>query len=298
MKRYFFKWLPVMLMAVMSVGLMSCGDDDNELDKDHGRSVDTQEKKKAEIIQNLRGYKWVGKSTDYDEYSYGSSTYKYTWILYFTSDHEGVMHYIGVEDDSYFGISRNEEHIDFTYTVNGTTIQLDGGSNFCFDYYGIYMMEGEDMYVPKEMESSDYEYLQEHKKGYHGIAGPLDSKVYIKDGEGVYLGSDYYNGKYSYLFRFTIGTEDENAYRKGMKEIKLTIWSDDASLSARYYFFGDQYKKFISFEPSEDAKEFSETVYYYSPYSEITLHYKLEYYNSTDEKWYSVQSKELTFVAN
>ena len=155
-KKDYLQLLVMMMVALLSVGFVSCKEDDEKIDDNRG---------KDEIIKDLMSHKWTGSSTDYDVYSYGGAIYTETWVVYFTSENEGVMHVLIEDKDSSLGTSKREEHLDFTYVVDGTKVRLSGGSNFVFDYYGNYMMEGDDIFTSSALTSSDQTYLQEHKNG-------------------------------------------------------------------------------------------------------------------------------------
>lgn len=155
MNNIIFNWKTIILTAIVCIGFTSCG----SYSGDDEVITDTNV-----IIENLKSHKWIGSSTEYDEYSYGVGTFTQTWTLYFTSESTGVMHCRIVDKDSSLGTSRREEHIDFTYTIDGTKIRLGGDSNFVFDYYGDYMMEHEDRFNPYQMTNDDYTYISNHEK--------------------------------------------------------------------------------------------------------------------------------------
>ena len=95
-KDFFWSLTAIMMAAMLSIVFVSCKDKEDETNK------------KDEIVQNLMNYKWTGSSTDYDVYSYGGATYTQTWTVYFTSDHEGVMHVIIVDHDSALVTNKEE----------------------------------------------------------------------------------------------------------------------------------------------------------------------------------------------
>lgn len=286
-KKCFCSLLPLMVVAMVSLCLLSCGDDD-----DDNQSGGNQ----SEIIQNLMSHKWTGSSTDYDVYSYGAATYTQTWTVYFTSDHEGVMHVRIVDRDSSLGTSRSEEHIDFSYSVDGNKVRLYGGSNFVFDYYGSYMMEGDDVFEPSAMTSSDYTYLQEHKEGYHGTDGKIDTEVYIINDNEILMGvNDLGNGWYSYVLQFGFGANSDDAYRKGMTQMRLTVWADNGCLDTSYKTSNYGKKKTYTLYLSSTERDWYDWIFVQSKDTKITFNYELEYYNSKDGQWYDIQSRKLTF---
>lgn len=276
--------LTVLMFAMISVNLSSCDDDDNQTGGNEN-----------EIIQNLMSHKWTGSSVDYDVYSYGAATYTQTWTVYFTSDHEGVMHVRVVDRDSSLGTSKSEEHIDFSYSVDGSKVRLYGGSNFVFDYYGDYMMEGDDLFKASSMTSSDYTYLQEHKDGYHGTEGKIDSEVYIINDNEILKGvSDLENGWYSYVLQFGFGATSDDAYRKGMTQMRLTVWADNGCLDTSYKIANYGKKKSYTLYLSSTERDWYDWIIVLSKDTKITFNYELEYYNSKDGQWYDIQSRKIT----
>lgn len=279
--------LTIILLAMLSINLSSCREFDDDIPSIGGKS---------EIIQNLKKYKWMGSSTSYDEYSYGVSSTKQTWIIYFTSDNEGVMHIREVEHDSSLGNSRNEYHVDFSYSVDGNQIKLYGGSNFVFTYYGNYMMQGEDFFEPYEMTSSDYTYLREHKEGYHGTEGKIDTEVFVISDNDIFKGvSDLGNGWYVYELQFGFGASSDDAYRKGMTQMKLTVWADNGCLDNSYKISNYGKKKTYTLYLSSTNREWYNWIYVQSKDAQITFNYELEYYNSKNGQWYDIQNRKLTF---
>ena len=290
MNKNLFYWITIMVVAIVGVGFVSCGGDDND-----NQSGDNQN----EIIQNLMSHKWTGSSTDYDEYSYGVALYTQTWTVYFTSNHEGVMHIRIVDRDSSLGTSRSEEHIDFSYYVEGNKIHLYGGSNFFFDYFGDFMTEGDNVFESSQMTSSDYTYLQEHKGGYHGTEGKIDTEVFIINENEILMGvNNLGNGWYSYVLQFGFGVNSDDAYKKGITQIKLTIWADNGCFDLNYKTSDYGKKKTYTLYLSSSEREWYDWIYIQSKDTKITFNYELEYYNSKDGQWYDIQSRKLTFNAN
>lgn len=154
-----------LLLLPLCMGMMACGGDDGD---DPNPTPDTPNNPdiKEEIIQKLMNHKWKGSETEYSEYSYGSSVYTQTWTVYFISDNKGVMHWTAVDKDSSLGTDRSEGDSKFSYSVSGNKIQLYGNSNFCFEYYGDFLMEGETMFSPQSLDSSDKIYLLSFAENY------------------------------------------------------------------------------------------------------------------------------------
>lgn len=278
----------ILVAAVLSVVLASCR---------KPRYIDSLVEPVG-ITQNLMSHKWTGSSTDYDVYSYGAATFKQTWTVYFTSNREGVMHVVIEDNDSSLGKSKREEHLDFTYTVDGTKVRLSGGSNFVFDYYGSFMMEGDDMFTASALTQADQTYLQEHKNGYHGTDGPVDSEVFVISDNEILMGvNTLENGWYSYVLQFGFGATGNDAYKKGITKMRLTAWADNGCIDASYNTYNYGKKKEYMLYLSSTTREWYDLIFVSSRDSRITFNYRLEYYNSTDGRWYDVQSRKLTFYA-
>lgn len=284
-KKKLWSLLTIMLGAMVSISLSSCKDDENQ-----------SERNQSEILQNLMNHKWIGSSTNYDIYSYGAGTFTQTWTVYFTSDHEGVIHVRIVDRDSSLGTSRREEHIDFSYSVDGNKVRLYGGSNFVFDYYGSYMMEGDDIFEPSAITSSDYTYLQEHKEGYHGTEGEIDTEVYIINDDEIFKGvKELENGWFCYELQFGFGASSDDAYRKGMTKMRLTVWADNGCLNNSYKTSNYGKKTTYTLYMSSTERDWYGWIFVFSKDTKITFNYELEYYNSKDGQWYDIQSRKLTF---
>lgn len=126
--------------------------------------------------------------------------------------------------------------------------------------------------------------------------GGVDTEVYIINDYEMLKGVENLgNGWYSYLLQFGFGANSDDAYRKGMTQIKLTAWADNGSFDFNYktsnYGKKNTYTLYLS--PSE--KDWYGMIPIQSKDNKITFNYKLEYYNSVDGKWYEIQSRTLTF---
>ncbi len=285
-RNYLWNLLAIMMAAMLSVVFVSCNDKEEE------EPIPS----KNEIVQNLRSHKWTGSSTDYDVYSYGGATYTQTWTVYFTSDTEGVMHVKIVDRDSSLGTTKEEEHLDFTYTVDGTKIRLSGGSNFVFDYYGDFLMEGDDIFKSSAMTQADYTYLEEHKKG--GTDGPIDTEVFVINDSEILMGvNTLENGWYSYVLQFGFGANSDEAYKKGITQMKLTVWADNGCLNTSYKTYNYGKKKTYTLYLSSTKRDWYDLIWVNSKDTQVTFNYKLEYYNSNNGQWYDVRSRKLTFTA-
>lgn len=289
MKNNYLNWMVIIMVAIMSVSFESCGDDDDDNQSDGNQN---------EVIQNLMSHKWTGSSTDYDVYSYGTSTYTQTWTVYFTSEHEGVMHVKVVDRDSSLGTSRSEEHIDFSYSVDGNKVRLYGGSNFVFDYYGSYMMEGDDIFASSALTSSDYTYLREHKNGYHGNEGEIKADMIFE--MSLYNTVDYSQqndnatrGWYMYNIDYRVGATTD-AYKKGVSRMRVTVWASNASCaSLKTSDYGKKHSE--TFNLSSTDLTFLDRLPMLSKERSIILNYVVEYYNSKDNSWYVFREGKNSF---
>ena len=273
------------MVAFLSLVFTSCSGDENENQTNWNQK---------EIIKNLMNHKWTGSFTDYDVYSYGAATYTETYTVYFTSEHEGVMHIIIVDRDSSLGTNRREEHIDFFYTVDGNKVRLSGGSNFVFVYYGNYMMEGDDLFTSNEMTSSDYNYLQEHKSGYHGKDGEITGDFSFETSliNTKEFGQDAM-GWYQYMIDYIVGTT-EDTYRKGVSMIRVTVWSSNATYSSlKTSDYGKKHSE--TFYLSLTNLSFRDRLLMLSKDRSFILNYEVEYFNSKDNSWYTYRSGTVSF---
>ena len=287
MKKNLFNWMAMLVVAIVICFAASCN---------KGESSPSDQS--SEIVDNLMKYKWVAIITDYDAYSYGASTFTQIMTVYFISDHEGVMNVLIKDNDSSLGKKTREQHIDFTYSVDVKKVRLSGGSSFCFDYYGNYMLEGTDMFKASEMTSSDYTYLRDHKAGYHGTDGPINTTIYTLDeSEIFYHVADAGNGWYEYYLKFGFYPEDD-AQKKGLTRIKITMWVENGSWGwetnpRNTSNYGKEETSTLNLDLAE--KEWFEHLRVFSKDDKIYFNYKLEYYNSYNSKWYECSRKRLTF---
>lgn len=286
--KYIIRITIAILTSFLCLGNMSCGSNgDEEYSGDD----------KSRIVQNLMSKKWIYSFTDYDVYSYGGAIYTQTVTFYFISDYEGVLYVKSVDDDSALGKKIYEEHIDFNYNIEGSVIYLYNGSNYTFEYFGDYMMEGDQLFQASALTSSDYLYLKEHQEGYHGTAGPIDTEVYYMNESDIYISATeaVTKGWFLYTLQFGFGANDYDAYKKGMTEMRLTVWVengclDEASLTTLNY--GKKKAYYLALSSTE--KDWYNWIFVHSKDSQIVLNYELEYYNSYNGEWYSILSKRLT----
>ena len=263
--------------------LISCGDDE-----DNSSSVST-----SDIVKNLMTHKWTGQATDYDIYSNSAAIYKQTWTVYFVTENTGVMHWKAVDNDSSLGTSKNEDDIEFSYTVNGSKIYLSGGCDFIFDYYGDFLMLNDTKFIPSSYSSADYSYLQNYKR-----EGPIDTEVnIINDSEILRSVIDNENGIYTYVLQFGFGASNNDAYQKGMEQIQATIWVDNGCIG-EWNSKNVGKKKTYTLYLSTSKKDFFDWIYVDSKSTSIKFNYVLEYYNSKDKNWYDITNHSFTIYAN
>ena len=116
-----------------------------------------------------------------------------------------------------------------------------------------------------------------------------ESDIYISATEAVT------KGWFLYTLQFGFGANDYDAYKKGMTEMRLTVWVengclDEASLTTLNY----GKKKAYYLDLSSTEKDWYNWIFVHSKDSQIVLNYELEYYNSYNGEWYSILSKRLT----
>lgn len=289
MKTIVFKCLIVVVSSIICLGNVSCGKNNEEGSSASGKD-------QSQIVQNLMSHKWTNSFTDYDVYSYGGAIYTQTATFYFTSEYQGVLYLKTIDDDSSLGKHVYEEHIDFQYTIDGSIIQLLDGSNYTFEYFGDYMMEGDQMFTASVLSSSDYTYLKEHQEGYHGTNGPIDTEVYIMDDSDIFINAANATtpGWFLYQLQFGFGADDD-AYKKGITEMRLTAWVDNGCLDEKILStlnYGKKKEYYLFLSSTE--KDWYNWLFVHSKDSQIIFNYELEYYNSYDGNWYFIQSKKVT----
>lgn len=274
----------VMMIAIVGLSLSSCRDDDNQ-------SGGNQ----SAIIQDLMSHKWYGKYEDFDEYSYGVSLWTESLILYFTSEDEGVLHIVTYDRDSSLGTSRYEDHIDFTYYISGNKVYISTG--LVFDYYGSYMMEGDDIFEPSALTSSDYTYLQEHQAGYHGKEGEINADMFFETSlyntQDTWFGDEILQGWNAFYIDYRVGTSYDG-YRKGISQMRVTVWASNATYAS--YKTSDYGKKHTqTFYLSASDLTFIDRLWIMSKDRTISLNYEVEYYNTKDSRWYTFKTGSESF---
>jgi formylglycine-generating enzyme required for sulfatase activity len=146
--------LAIMMAAMLSFGLSSCGDDD-----------ETNGGGDYQFIQTLKGNKWITRDSSYGE---GSNNHAWvdmeTWILYFTSDHSGVSYWIQKDYDTDLGNSTTRDYSLFEYTISGNEVELTYEDSYTLTlYYQGGYLTTESMgtiFEPSQMTSNDYEFVR------------------------------------------------------------------------------------------------------------------------------------------
>lgn len=281
-KKFFFSLITMVMVSMFSFSIVSCGDDDDTYSGGSSSSSGSNS-----ILQTLQNYKWVVTLTDFSTWSDEMSTETQYYTIYFKNNNEGVLHLSTTERDTYFGTSRNEEHFQFSYEISGNKVYLYGDEvDMQLDYYGSYMMWGNDMVEKKTLTTSDYEYLKDDNQGYHGTSGKIDAEMIF---DIIHKGTEGpEKGWYYYVIEYSLGVT-EDAYKKGVTQMRITMWSENGTLkteSTTYYGKKETYTK--HFYSSWLADRFMGIVY--SKESHITVNYEVEYYNSKDNEWYTLKS--------
>lgn len=153
MEKNSISWMTILMVAIVNIGFVSCGGDDEK----NGLGYTNNE-----VIVQLMSHKWYCSTTEFNETSYGGYTYTQQWTVYFYNETEGVIHCKTIDRDTDLGTSREENDYVFSYDVSsdGTQIFLSKGSNFKFDFYGDFLLEGEDIFEKQSLSSSDYKYME------------------------------------------------------------------------------------------------------------------------------------------
>lgn len=145
--------LALMMLAIFSVGLSSCGDDN-----DNGGGNNR-------LIQTLKSNKWISRDSSYGE---GTNNHAWvdieTWFLYFTSDNSGISYWIQKDYDTDLGNSTRTEYTLFTYSVSGNTVTITDEINNVskYNYQDGYLVSesGGTILESSPMTSNDYDLVR------------------------------------------------------------------------------------------------------------------------------------------
>lgn len=155
-KTYLSNILTMMMVGILSVGLFSCGDDDEIPQKE----PDTG------FITTLKSNKWITRDSSYGE---GSNYHAWvdieTWTLYFTSENTGVSYWVQKDYDTDLGNTTTKDYTLFNYQVSGNEVILtyEDSKTLTLYYQGGYLMtkSGGTIFEPSQMSSSDYQFARE-----------------------------------------------------------------------------------------------------------------------------------------
>lgn len=282
-----WRFLQIYIFSIMiCVNFMSCADDDDDISVNNGYA-------KA-MVERLMSYKWVSQSTDYYVYSYGSATYTQIWTVYFISENRGIIRWRTVDRDSSLGTSRREEHVDFSYSIAGKKILLSDGSNSVFEYFGDYLMEGETIYTPQELDSSDESYLQTDPE-----EGKIDTKIYvINDSNILKATADLGDGLYLYTLDFAFGAVSDDAYKKGVTKMRATVWAENGCIDCDYNSSEIGKKKTYTLSLSSTDRDYYNWIFIQAKSKSVRFHFEIDYYNSKNGKWYDVINRCVTLYVD
>lgn len=153
-KERFCSLLAMIMLATFSVGLSSCGDDNDDGGGDNNS-----------LIQTLKSNKWITRDS-----SYGEGSNDHAWVdietcfLYFTSDNSGVSYWIQKDYDTDLGNSTRKEYTLFSYSVSGNTVTItDENYNVSkYNYQGGYLVSesGGTIFESSPMTSNDYDLVR------------------------------------------------------------------------------------------------------------------------------------------
>lgn len=148
-----------------------------------------------------------------------------------------------------------------------------------------------------ETERRDYiEDSKESGEDSHETDGKIDTEVFVIEDHDILMGvNDIGNGWYSYVLQFAFGASSDDAYRKGMTQMRLTAWADNGIFDMSYKTANYGKKKTYTLYLSSTQREWYDWIYVQSKDSQLKFNYTLEYYNSKNGQWYEVKSKKLTF---
>lgn len=125
-------------------------------------SKDDGGESKSDLIQTLRGNKWICRDA-----SYGIGDNDHSWIdvesttLYFTSDNAGVSYWVQRDYDTDLGNSRSYDYSEFTYSVDGNKVKINTENSVSeLVYVDGYLSYNGGVYEKAAMSSGDYELLR------------------------------------------------------------------------------------------------------------------------------------------
>ena len=312
-RRYLLNCMAIAIAAMMSIVFPACDSNDEKDDKGGsggGSDLEGYWVREAHLNNPSQngssgtvtsyGYQFISNKEVYvfqlqhtglsSKYSYAEANTSWERL----TERNGVSFYINpdkklktyrrVGNDIYIDITDNPTIMSMVGSDRMEAISLDGWAE------GTYVKVG-----TKPIGGAD----QNSSNGNNGNNNSdLSSKVWFTNDSEILTGvNNADNGWYSYVLQFGFGVNDDEAYKNGMKQIKLTVWADngctDMSFKTSNYGKKNTYTLNLSTE-----KEMYKWIYIQSKDQSITFNYELEYYDSNDGRWYDVTSRSMTFKAD
>ena len=155
MKKTFFCCWPTLVVAIVSIGFLSCS---KEEDEDGGESPNS-------VTQILQANKWMSRDA-----SYGEGSNDHAWVdvesttLYFTSENTGFTYWIQKDYDTNLGNTTTKDYVTFSYRVSGNSVRIknyDGSSvTFTLKDNCLVSESGGTVFVGSPLTSSDYDVIK------------------------------------------------------------------------------------------------------------------------------------------
>lgn len=150
MKKNLLNWMTILMVAIASVGFVSCGDDDDD-------SKGTSSNIEGILMQN--GWQSVA---NYDFGTWGDNNLSLSkdqvWI-YFLGNNVALGKWYYHEDDSYFGSSTSIKPLEIKYSVDGSKVTIDG-TTYKYKNEALYNLNG-DLAFTKT--TKDYDWIEKYK---------------------------------------------------------------------------------------------------------------------------------------
>lgn len=181
MKKKNIQWnlLTMIVVGMLSVSMISCGDDDRD-DPSSGGGGNV-------LARKLMSHKWYHSDMGVNDYSYGWSVETNTSTIFFLDESTGVEYWTFNDKDTDLGTTKNSGISYFSYEVNGTEISMhfENGRRSKFTDYGNYIGESDDAtdwYEAQSLTSYDLSRMGEWRdaKGYEDAVEKYVHGVFTK----------------------------------------------------------------------------------------------------------------------
>lgn len=306
MKKYLLNWMTILLMvAIVSVGFVSCGDDDDE-DKGGSESeltgywvserhLDNPAMNGSSGTVTSYGYQFLPDNKVYvfqlhhtglsSRYSYAEANTSWerlterNGVSFYINPDKKLKTYTRVGNEVYIDITSDPTIMSITSSGRMEAISLDGWAEGTYVYIGTEPLGGTG-------------------GGSGGSSTDIDTEVYVISDDEILMGVDYWqNDIYLYKLQMGFGANSNDAYNKGLTQMRATVWADNGCVGT-YSASNIGSKKTYTLYLSSTKKDFYDWITIAAKSTQIVLNYNIEYYNSNDGKWHDVQSRRLTFNAS